>query len=77
LDIRAVLMGLAFAFMWSSAFTSARIIVADAPPITALSLRFLISGALGIAIALALGQSLLRFALSASLGWSRALQAWR
>jgi probable blue pigment (indigoidine) exporter len=57
LDIRAVLMGLAFAFMWSSAFTSARIIVADAPPIAALSLRFLISGALGIAIALALGQS--------------------
>jgi drug/metabolite transporter (DMT)-like permease len=57
LDIRAVLMGLAFAFMWSSAFTSARIIVADAPPIAALALRFLISGALGIAIALALGQS--------------------
>jgi drug/metabolite transporter (DMT)-like permease len=57
LDIRAVLMGLAFAFMWSSAFTSARIIVADAPPISALSLRFLISGALGIGIALALGQS--------------------
>jgi drug/metabolite transporter (DMT)-like permease len=57
LDIRAILMGLAFAFMWSSAFTSARIIVADAPPISALSLRFLISGALGIGIALALGQS--------------------
>jgi drug/metabolite transporter (DMT)-like permease len=50
-------MGLAFAFMWSSAFTSARIIVADAPPVAALALRFLISGALGIAIALALGQS--------------------
>jgi drug/metabolite transporter (DMT)-like permease len=31
--------------------------VADAPPIAALSLRFLISGALGIGIALALGQS--------------------
>ena len=57
MDIRAVLMGLAFAFMWSSAFTSARIIVADAPPVAALALRFLISGALGIAIALALGQS--------------------
>jgi drug/metabolite transporter (DMT)-like permease len=50
-------MGLAFAAMWSSAFTSARIIVADAPPVAALALRFLISGALGIAIARALGQS--------------------
>jgi drug/metabolite transporter (DMT)-like permease len=57
LDIRAILMGLAFAAMWSSAFTSARIIVADAPPVAALALRFLISGALGIAIARALGQS--------------------
>ena len=57
MDIRAVLMGLAFAFMWSSAFTSARIIVADAPPVAALALRFLISGALGVGIALALGQS--------------------
>jgi probable blue pigment (indigoidine) exporter len=57
LDIRAVLMGLAFAFMWSSAFTSARIIVADAPPLYALSLRFLVSGLLGVGIALALGQS--------------------
>ena len=57
MDIRAVLMGLAFALMWSSAFTSARIIVADAPPIAALALRFLISGGLGVGIALALGQS--------------------
>lgn len=50
-------MGLAFALMWSSAFTSARIIVADAPPLMSLSLRFLISGLIGIAIARALGQS--------------------
>ena len=27
MDIRALMMGLAFAFMWSSAFASARIIV--------------------------------------------------
>jgi hypothetical protein len=32
MDLRAVLMGLAFVIMWSSAFTSARMIVADAPP---------------------------------------------
>ena len=57
MDIRAILMGLTFALMWSSAFTSARIIVADAPPLTALALRFMISGALGVGIALALGQS--------------------
>lgn len=57
MDIRAILMGLAFAVMWSSAFTSARIIVASAPPLTALSLRFLLSGLLGILIARAIGQS--------------------
>jgi drug/metabolite transporter (DMT)-like permease len=57
MDIRAILMGLVFAFMWSSAFTSARIIVADASPLFALSLRYLISGLLGVGIALAMGQS--------------------
>ena len=57
MDIRAILMGLAFALMWSSAFTSARIIVADASPLAALTLRYLISGLLGVAIARALGQS--------------------
>lgn len=57
MDIRAILMGLAFAFMWSSAFTSARIIVADAPPLTALSIRFLISGLIGVAVARAMGQT--------------------
>jgi len=58
MDIRAIIMGLAFAFMWSSAFTSARIIVADAPPITTLAVRFVISGLLGIAIAAAMGQKI-------------------
>jgi drug/metabolite transporter (DMT)-like permease len=48
---------LAFALIWSSAFTSARIIVADAPPILSLSLRFLISGLIGIALARFLGQT--------------------
>ena len=57
MDLRSILMGLAFAFMWSSAFTSARMIVADAPPLTSLSIRFLISGLIGVAIARALGQS--------------------
>ena len=57
MDIRPVLMGLAFAAMWSSAFTSASIIVEYAPPLTALALRFLVSGTLGVIIALVLGQN--------------------
>ena len=57
MDIRAILMGLAFAFMWSSAFTSARMIVAEAPPLTALAARFLLSGVVACGIALAMGQS--------------------
>lgn len=58
MNIRALILGLLFAFMWSSAFTSARIIVAEAPPILSLALRFALSGALGVAIALLLGQTL-------------------
>lgn len=66
MDIRALLMGLAFALMWSSAFTSARIIVQDAPPLASLSLRFFLSGLLGVLIAKALGQS-----------WSLTRNQWR
>jgi len=58
MDIKSILMGLAFAAMWSSAFTSARIIVEYAPPLTALACRFLASGLIGIAVAKALGQSM-------------------
>ncbi len=57
MDLRAVAMGLTFAFMWSSAFTSARIIVTDASPLFSLAVRFLISGLIGVGIALALGQT--------------------
>ena len=57
MDVRAILMGLAFALMWSSAFTSARIIVADASPLFSLAARFLLSGIIGVAIARAMGQS--------------------
>ncbi len=56
MDIRALLMGLSFVLMWSSAFTSARIAVAYASPLLLLSLRFLISGLLAMAIARMLGQ---------------------
>lgn len=57
MDIRAVVMGLMFSLMWSSAFATARIIVADAPPLYALACRFAISGVLAIGVALALGQT--------------------
>ncbi|QQA43032.1 DMT family transporter [Pelagovum pacificum] len=57
MDRRAVAMGILFALMWASAFTSARIIVQAAPPLTALALRFLISGLVGVIWAKAIGQS--------------------
>ncbi len=58
MDWRALALGVVFAAMWSSAFTSARIVVADAPPFLALSLRFLLSGLIALAIGRALGQRL-------------------
>lgn len=57
MDFKALLMGLAFAFMWSSAFTSARMIVQDAPPLFALSIRFLISGLFAIILAKLMGET--------------------
>lgn len=57
MDIRSIGIGLLFAFIWASAFSSARIIVADAAPMAALAVRFLVSGLIGVGIALALGES--------------------
>ena len=57
MDLRSVFLGLSFALMWSSAFASARIIVLEAPPLMALSLRFFISGSVAVGIALLLKQS--------------------
>lgn len=57
MDAKAIAMGLAFAVMWSSAFATARVIVADASPLAALAARFLVSGILAVGLALALGQS--------------------
>lgn len=56
LDGWAVGMGLAFALIWSSAFTSAKIALADTPPFLFLGLRFAVAGVGAIAVALALGQ---------------------
>ena len=57
MNIRALLLGLVFVIIWSSSFTSARIIVLYSSPLAALSIRFFISGLIGVFIALALGQS--------------------
>lgn len=56
MDIKAIVMGLVFALIWSSAFTSARIIVLQAPPLTISALRFLLAGLLCMGIAYLLGQ---------------------
>jgi drug/metabolite transporter (DMT)-like permease len=58
MDIKAILGGLAFAFMWSSAFTSARIIVTNAPPLTVSAIRFLVAGVIVLLLARVFGQSL-------------------
>ncbi len=56
MEWRALALGVSFAAMWSSAFTTARIIVIHAPPFLALSLRFLLSGLIALAIGWAFGQ---------------------
>ncbi|WP_435165359.1 DMT family transporter [Falsirhodobacter sp. 1013] len=57
MDWRSLAMGIGFALMWSSAFTTGRMIVIDAPPLHALALRFLVAGLIGVAIAAAMGQT--------------------
>ena len=54
---KALILGLMFAFIWSSAFTSARVIVSHAPPLGALSLRFFLSGIIALIIAIWLRQN--------------------
>jgi len=56
MSVRSIVMGLVFVALWSSAFATARVIVAHAPPLTALAFRFAISGLLAVALARALGQ---------------------
>jgi drug/metabolite transporter (DMT)-like permease len=55
-DWRALALGVAFATIWSSAFTSSRIVVEYWPPFLVLSVRFLLSGLVALGIGFALGQ---------------------
>lgn len=58
MKIRDFILGVSFALIWSSAFTSARISMFDAPPFLLLSLRFFISGIIALIIAYAIGQKI-------------------
>lgn len=55
-DWGAMALGVTFALIWSSAFTSSRIVVEYWPPFLVLSVRFLFSGAVALGIGLAVGQ---------------------
>jgi len=57
MDFRAILMGVGFAVVWASAFTSTRMIVMSAPPLTALVIRFGLSALVAIPMARAMGQN--------------------
>ena len=58
MKIRDLILGASFALIWSSAFTSARICMLDAPPFLLLSVRFFISGSIAIVLAYIVGQSI-------------------
>ena len=56
LDWTGLGLGIAFATIWSSAFTSSRIVVEYWPPFLLLTVRFLFSGVVALGIGFALGQ---------------------
>lgn len=58
IDWLAIAMGVAFALMWSSAFSSARIALQSAPPVWMLVARFALAGAISVSVAWLLGQRL-------------------
>jgi drug/metabolite transporter (DMT)-like permease len=62
-------IALTFIFLWSSAFTSAKIALMDAPPMLLLGVRFLVSGGVACGIALAMGQPLPRGGAGAKGRW--------
>ncbi|MDT1064412.1 DMT family transporter [Paracoccus sp. CPCC 101403] len=58
MDFKAIAMGFGFALMWASAFTTTRMIVTAAPPLTALVIRFALSAVVALPLAIAMGQNL-------------------
>lgn len=55
-DWKGLGLGVLFAAIWSSAFTSSHIVVQYWPPFLVLSVRFLLSGVIALGIGFALGQ---------------------
>lgn len=58
LDGTAMIIGVVFALIWSSAFSVVKLALEDAPPFWLLTARFFLSGCLAVAIAWGLGQRL-------------------
>lgn len=56
MDLKALAMGVGFALIWAAAFSASRVVVVAIPPLTALVIRFAISGAIGMGLAAAMGQ---------------------
>ena len=50
MNLKSLVMGLTFILFWSSAFTSAKILVSNSPPLLILGIRFLVTGTIGILI---------------------------
>lgn len=53
-----ILIGVSFSFIWSSAFSTAKIALSFAPPVSILAVRFLLSGVIAVGLAAALGSGL-------------------
>ena len=51
MGLKSVIMGLGFVILWSSAFTSAKIIVQYSPPLLILAVRFFLTGGFGLILA--------------------------
>ena len=51
MELKSVFMGLVFVILWSSAFTSAKVIVQYSPPLLILAVRFFLTGSLGLLLA--------------------------
>ena len=50
MNLKSLVMGLTFILFWSSAFTSAKILVSNSPPLLILGIRFLLTGTIGFLI---------------------------
>ena len=52
MNLKSLMLGLLFVLLWSSAFTSAKILVTNGPPFLVLGLRFFLTGIFGILLSI-------------------------